>query len=204
MFCLEENGIYIGPFSTHEKEGIPYKSRAPESIDATQQKLVFKERVLEESSNGQHVVDVFVAEDLSSEELDGRQEEERQRLELYREHLLTTLASFRYEQESSGIEIGGKIFATDRHSVAVLNQYKTQALEKSDLVIMWKNNGQFTPLPASEIINVSGTIMDHINACFVREADLTKRIMAAELNDLENINIYEGWPHMKDKITEGE
>lgn len=109
---------------------------------------------------------------------------------------LNAVADKRWQQEISGTTFNGMPIATDATSQTKYIGAVVGAQIDPTAVINWKlANGDFVPLDAQTIVAVAMAVRAHVQACFDREAQLRAQIeAAATVEELDAINIYDGWP----------
>lgn len=123
-------------------------------------------------------------------------------VEAVRADLLAHLAAERWRREVAGCAFGGVRLQTDRESRGNL----TGAALRADLAerrgqpygVTWKGEGgAFVTLGPAEVIAAAFAAEAHVNACFAREAELTKALETApDLAALRAVAaaMATGWP----------
>lgn len=95
--------------------------------------------------------------------------------------LLARLAERRYEIEISGVDFGGVVIPTDRHSQFMLSTVARKAEADPSQVKGWKTGpGIWIDMSASQIIAAADLVYDRVDALFLRERELSDQILAAE------------------------
>lgn len=90
------------------------------------------------------------------------------------------LAANRYNKEIGGLTISGANIHTDRESQALLSAAYSMAVSgQLDNGTTWKTKDGFVTLSKDEIIAISVTIKNHVEACFVAEKEKYVLIEAA-------------------------
>lgn len=99
------------------------------------------------------------------------------------------LAAVRYEKETSGVVVDGFDVATDRNSQQMLLTLSFYFGKNSDKDIYFKGKKTWKKLKASEFDNIISAVVNHIQACFKRERELS-----LSLESDINTDINTGWP----------
>lgn len=117
--------------------------------------------------------------------------------EYKRGFLLKKLAATRFDHETKGVAFLGGLqglqqytISTDRQSQSMLTSAVVVA---PDTETNWKMaDGSFVLVTPREVAHV---VAQHVAACFANEANLCTQIKnASSLEDLENIDLAQGWP----------
>jgi hypothetical protein len=118
-------------------------------------------------------------------------------LEQVKSEMLQLLAERRWIAEEAGTMLNGNPVLTDRETQAKLTAVYVKAIQNSSYVIeSWKFGiGVFQTLDAPAIIAIADAVEVYVQACFRNEALLSDRIISAvSKEDLDQIDINEGWP----------
>jgi hypothetical protein len=110
--------------------------------------------------------------------------------EYRRGFLLKKLAATRFDHETKGVAFGEFRVSTDRQSQSMLTSAVVVA---PDTETNWKMaDGTFVLVTPRELAMV---VAQHVAACFANEASLCTQIKSASsVEDLENIDLTQGWP----------
>ncbi|WP_323883138.1 DUF4376 domain-containing protein [Aeromonas hydrophila] len=112
-----------------------------------------------------------------------------------RESLLAELAATRWQVETGGILVAGRLIATDRESQAQLISAYT--LLKSGLIAdtPWKAaDGSFTLTTLTDLEPVAQAVGAHVRACFATEKAHAESIDAMQTQaELDAYDINNGW-----------
>ena len=113
-----------------------------------------------------------------------------------KKQLKAELNDFRWNRETSNIEWEykpGEIHIV-KPTIGRIESAKIGAKHR-ETVSFKTNDGDFINLSFADLAQLSEHVVDHIQACFERQNELEKIIDEAKtLDDLRNIDIYEGWP----------
>ena len=117
--------------------------------------------------------------------------------EYRRGFVLKKLAATRFDHETKGVAFLGGLqglqqytISTDRQSQSMLTSAVVVA---PDTETHWKMaDGSFVLVTPREVAQV---VAQHVAACFANEASLSETIKSASsVEDLENIDLTQGWP----------
>lgn len=108
------------------------------------------------------------------------------------ENLKQSIATVRYEHETSGILVNGFFLNTGRDSQALLTGAALEAFMDDTYTCRWKTSEGFIELDAPSLIAMSRAMRKHVQACFNREADLLEHVNAGTYQDSM---LEEGWPN---------
>lgn len=87
------------------------------------------------------------------------------------------LAERRWEVEVGGISFGGATLATDDRSKVMIAGAASRAAADSGFSTPWKaRGGVWVTLNAATILAAHGAILEHVRACFAREAVIDQQI----------------------------
>jgi len=112
-----------------------------------------------------------------------------------RKDIKTRLAAHRYQIETDGLVIGGSVVRTDRESQATVTGAKTFSDIDPAAVVNWKSAEGWTAIDRATIIALASAVGSHVQTCFSRERALAEAIdSAADIEALQAIDIYAGWP----------
>jgi len=104
-------------------------------------------------------------------------------------------ASKRWERENAGVEVGGRIFATDERTRTVLIGSRIVAKEDAAYTADWKFSNGFATLTAADLIAAANAVGAHVRACFAAEAAHVTAIEALlDQQDVIDYDISVGWP----------
>ena len=104
-------------------------------------------------------------------------------------------ASKRWERENAGVEVGGRIFATDERTRTVLIGSRIVAKEDAAYTADWKFSNGFATLTAADLIAAANAVGAHVRACFAAEAAHVTAIEALlDQQDVIDHDISVGWP----------
>lgn len=113
--------------------------------------------------------------------------------------LKAKVADLRWQAETGGMKVNGVLIQTDRESRGNL----TGAALRADRAlrngtayeVRWKAADGWAVFDASTILAVAEAAEAHVNACFVREAEIVAQVDAAvTIDDLRAIDLSSGWP----------
>lgn len=90
------------------------------------------------------------------------------------------LARARYSAETGGITFAGAAIRTDRESQSLITGAALAATQDPGYSVVWKVEGGFVTLTAEQIIAAAQAVRAHVEACFVREAELSSAVDAAK------------------------
>lgn len=99
------------------------------------------------------------------------------------------LATLRYEKETAGITVTGTEVKTDRLSQAMLTSAMVAVQVDPTRVIDWKGKKQWQKLNAAAIQAIGTAVVEHVQACFTREKELSEALET----DIQT-DITAGWP----------
>ena len=110
------------------------------------------------------------------------------------------LSELRWKHETGGalVQVDGiehpLRINTSTESQSKIATARLLAKEDNSRVFGWKTLDGFVQLTAAQMIEVSDGVIAHIEACFVREAELLAQIEAAPSpSDIQTI-VFDGWP----------
>ncbi|GKQ96492.1 DUF4376 domain-containing protein [Aeromonas hydrophila] len=113
-----------------------------------------------------------------------------------KESLLAELAATRWQVETGGILVAGRLIATDRESQAQL--YSSYGSLKNGLIVdtYWKSaDGEFTQVTLVELEPIAQAVAGHVRACFTAEKAHNESIDAMQTQaELDSYDINNGWP----------
>lgn len=102
--------------------------------------------------------------------------------------LLAHLAAHRWVVETGGIQLNGMTVATDDRSKTMIMGARVAAMANPDHVVNWKMpDGSWMPLDAATITAVSDAVLNHVNSCFEREAEVAAMIEAGDITGPEGV-----------------
>ena len=107
--------------------------------------------------------------------------------------LFAYAASKRWDVENGGISVGGVPIATDDRSKTMIMGARIKADADTGYTVRWKTAAGFVTLAASDIVNISDAVLNHIDASFNAEADVFGLIDAGEISTTQEIDEYD-WP----------
>jgi len=99
------------------------------------------------------------------------------------------LAKIRYEHEIGGTAVAGITITTDREDQAMLNSAYTAVQLDPAKVIDYKTTNGWVQVDASTITEMSRAVIDHVQACFTRERELSGML---DVDIDTDLNV--GWP----------
>ena len=102
-------------------------------------------------------------------------------------------AAKRWDVENGGISVGGVPIATDDRSKTMIMGARIKADADAGYTVRWKTADGFVTLAASDIVNISDAVLNHIDASFNAEADVFGLIDAGEISTIKEIDEYD-WP----------
>lgn len=107
--------------------------------------------------------------------------------------MVQRVANERWKRQTSGVEINGIQFHTDRESVSVLTDAGLWAIQDSNYTVRWKAQNGWVDLSASLIVSAATAVNGYVQACYARESE----IVDAVINNNANIEleINSGWPN---------
>jgi hypothetical protein len=119
-------------------------------------------------------------------------------VEVAKSQALSTLASLRYDKQSSGMKFGDTTIATDTSSQALLNGAYNLALHDAELTIQFKTKKGWININAEQIILLAVGVGKFIQKCFSVEKIHYDKIMAMSsseqiFNYIEH-HLTDGWP----------
>lgn len=122
-------------------------------------------------------------------------------IELVRTTFKNQLANIRWNNENAGIVFSNSVFATDTQSRVNYLAVNIQAQANSKFSVSWKakdpetNESKFVTLKSSDILSVTGNVMDYVSKCFQKEESLVQEINTAEdIEGLSAIDMNVDWP----------
>jgi hypothetical protein len=90
--------------------------------------------------------------------------------------LIIHAAVARWRKETGGITIGGLSIVTDRESQAMVIGAHAYVVANPAAVIQWKTAAGFVELDAAQITALALAVGSHVQACFVKEAEVVGTI----------------------------
>ena len=110
------------------------------------------------------------------------------RLDYFKEKKKKEIASDRYDEEISGVNVNGIEIDTERDSQALITGAALAAFQDSTYTLKWKAKGGFIVLNANEVIQIANFVREHVQKCFNREAECISLIdNCASIEELDNI-----------------
>lgn len=108
--------------------------------------------------------------------------------EKIKEDKIQEIAHARYNEEISGINVGGFNINTDRESQSLITAAAFSALQDPSYTCRWKTKDGFVTLDANTIIQMATAVRNHIQNCFNKEDQLLTEIEnATTVEELNNI-----------------
>jgi len=99
------------------------------------------------------------------------------------------LAKIRYEHEIGGTTVAGITITTDREDQAMLNSAYTAVQLDPAKVIDYKTTNGWIQVDAATITTMARAVINHVQACFSRERELS------EMLDVDiDTDLSVGWP----------
>ena len=92
---------------------------------------------------------------------------------------LKEIASERYNEEVSGVEVDGVFFRTDRQSVAVLLGEYAIAVNEKKYSTAWKTDDGFVTLTRDQVLNAAKCVHKFVQSCFDKEKKISEKINSA-------------------------
>ncbi|MFI0489776.1 MAG: DUF4376 domain-containing protein [Yersinia sp. (in: enterobacteria)] len=113
-----------------------------------------------------------------------------------KESLIADVAAKRFNVETGGVIVTGRPIATDRDSVAQLNNAFISLKNALIADTPWKSvDGSFTFVTLADIEPVAQAIASHVRACFAAEQVHNNAINAlATQAELDAYDVNAGWP----------
>ena len=111
---------------------------------------------------------------------------EQDKLDYYKLKKKEQIASDRYDDEISGIEVNGVKINTERDSQALITGAALAAMRDNSYTLKWKSENGFIELNSEQVIAMANLVREHVQNCFNREAECDVLIDAC--NNLENLN----------------
>ena len=94
------------------------------------------------------------------------------------------IAAARYAAEAGGCTVDGVTIATDRGSQSLLTAAVVTARLDPEFSTRWKcADGRFVTLDAMQLRAIGDAVIEHVEACFAREAELVELIDAAQTDE---------------------
>ena len=94
---------------------------------------------------------------------------------------LVEIAAARYDAETGGCTVDGVTVATDRGSQSLLTAAVVTARLEPEFKTRWKcADGHFVTLDSVQLKAIGDAVMDYVERCFAREAELVELIDAAQ------------------------
>lgn len=100
-------------------------------------------------------------------------------------------AQKRYEKETSGVTVNGRLFLSTREDVRILESAMDKIRRGLVSEVIWKcGDNKFIKLKSNNIDNIESAILTHIQAAFDREAEYDAAIDAcATVEELAAIEL---------------
>lgn len=111
---------------------------------------------------------------------------DQDRLDYFKEKKKKEIASDRYNEEISGVNVNGIEIDTERDSQALITGAALAAFQDNTYTLKWKAKGGFIVLNASEVIQIANFVREHVQKCFNREAECIELINNA--NSIEELD----------------
>ena len=108
------------------------------------------------------------------------------KLDYFKEKKKAEIASDRYDDEISGIEVDGVRINTERDSQALITGAALAAMRDNTYTLKWKSEDGFIMLDANSVINIANLVREHVQECFNREAECRELIDSCD--NLESLN----------------
>lgn len=103
-----------------------------------------------------------------------------------------SLASYnstkRWEVETGGIILNGINIATDDRSKVMISGARVAAQSNPDFTTEWKTESGFVTLDASDVIDISDAVLQHVSDCFAKEATIQTMIDNGDVATVEQID----------------
>lgn len=107
---------------------------------------------------------------------------------------LKELADFRYNYETSGLEVGGSIIRSDRESQAQITGAYNAAKNGLFTTMQFKAATGWVTLDAATMITIGEAMYTHVQWCFVRESQLSDIISNLQTSkEIAEFEIQENW-----------
>lgn len=100
------------------------------------------------------------------------------RVEVYRQSLLSMLAHRRWQQETGGTTVAGLSLATDDRTKLLLQGAAQAAQSNPAFTTRWKTPTGWIQLDAAAISACYSAVFAHVENCFARESELAAQIDA--------------------------
>lgn len=105
-----------------------------------------------------------------------------------KDQLLAHLATHRWAVETGGIQLNGMTVATDDRSKTMIMGARIAAMANPDHVVNWKMpDGSWVQLDAATITAISDAVLNHVNNCFEKEAEVAALIEAGDITGIEGV-----------------
>jgi hypothetical protein len=119
-------------------------------------------------------------------------------LEEVRLKKLNALGSYLTAAQNAGAIYNGNVFATDESSQIKYLGIMMYATMDSAYETAFKTvDKQYVILKNQDVIGLCNTVKQHIQLCFINDAQLTHRIQTAStIEELNAIDITQGWPNL--------
>lgn len=105
-----------------------------------------------------------------------------------KDQLLSRLAARRWQVETGGIVLNGMTVATDDRSKTMIMGARIAAMANPDHVVNWKMpDGSWVQLDAATITAISDAVLNHVNNCFEKEAEVAALIEAGDITGIEGV-----------------
>lgn len=139
---------------------------------------------------GEHYHQNWIATNLNLSE-----NEQRDRLSMFKEETIAKLAAYRFELEVGGISVNGVTVKTDRESQAQLASALLTINEGFANSINWKSANGWVNLDKKSIQQISKIVAQHVQGCFnVEQMHASKILNFATIEELSNYDFKTGWP----------
>ena len=114
---------------------------------------------------------------------------DQDRLEYFKEKKKKEIASDRYDEEISGVNVNGIEIDTERDSQALITGAALAALQDESYILKWKAENGFIELNATQVVSIANAVRAHVQGCFNREAECIALIDACtNMDDLNSIH----------------
>jgi len=108
---------------------------------------------------------------------------------LTKEALLSYAAQRRWRAEIGGMDFGGSQVATDENSQTKVMGARIRATSDSNFTTPWfLPDGSMVELGAAQIIALSDAIFNHVQATFVKRAEVVAKIESGDITTIAQIN----------------
>ncbi|MDQ2080465.1 DUF4376 domain-containing protein [Xanthobacteraceae bacterium Astr-EGSB] len=120
--------------------------------------------------------DPVAIDEIGADAVDGLSEAEPPAPAPTQADLIIHVAVARWRKETGGITIGGLSIVTDRESQAMIIGAHAYVVANPAAVIQWKTAAGFVELDAAQITGLALAVGSHVQACFVKEAEVVGAI----------------------------